>query len=364
MLRSSVDSGAPVDSVPTVGSGPPAGSGPGEEAFTLAPARTEAGDFVLCRLSRSGRVEFEVPLPGRAHGVVRRPASRHAIVFARRPGRFALVIDRQTGRVLHTFEPPADRHFYGHGVFTRSGDTLFVTENAFEERDGRVGVYDARDRYRRLGEFASGGIGPHDIDFLSDGRTLVIANGGIATHPDLPRRKLNIETMAPSLAFFSDRGRLAEAPKRLGEDRHKLSIRHLTVLPDGRVAAALQNEDKSRPGDPLVFVSAPGAAPAFLPSSTWHRMRGYCGDIAADRSGRFIAASSPRGGVAFIWDQASGRMQTIPMPDGCGLLAGPVPGQFVLSAGTGVVATIDAQSGVMVPNRFHEATFAWDNHLG
>ena len=34
---------------------------------------------------------------------------------------------------------------------------------------------------------------------MSDGRTIAVANGGIATHPDFDRVKLNLATMEPSL---------------------------------------------------------------------------------------------------------------------------------------------------------------------
>jgi hypothetical protein len=39
-------------------------------------------------------------------------------------------------------------------------------------------------RYKQIGEFEAHGMEPHDIALLSDGRTMVIANGGIRTHPD------------------------------------------------------------------------------------------------------------------------------------------------------------------------------------
>ena len=50
-----------------------------------------------------------------------------------------------------------------------------------------IGVRDATDGYRQIGEFAAHGVEPHDIALLADGRTMVIANGGIRTHPDSRR---------------------------------------------------------------------------------------------------------------------------------------------------------------------------------
>ena len=50
--------------------------------------------------------------------------------------------------------------------------------------------------FRRIGEFDNHGIGTHDISVSDDGRMLVIANGGIETHPDFGRTKLNLDPYA------------------------------------------------------------------------------------------------------------------------------------------------------------------------
>ena len=54
-------------------------------------------------------------------------------------------------------------------------------------RRGMIGVRDATDGYRQIGEFGAQGMEPHDIALLGDGRTMVIANGGIRTHPEQRR---------------------------------------------------------------------------------------------------------------------------------------------------------------------------------
>lgn len=103
-------------------------------------------------------------------------------------------------------------------------------------------------RYKRIGEFASGGIGPHDIAWTGDG-TLVVANGGIETHPDSGRTKLNIPTMRPNLSYIRDRRVIeqTEMPSAL----RKNSIRHLSVRQDGLVAFAMQWQGDERDGVPL-----------------------------------------------------------------------------------------------------------------
>ncbi|HBM41824.1 MAG TPA: DUF1513 domain-containing protein, partial [Sulfitobacter sp.] len=62
---------------------------------------------------------------------------------------------------------------------------------------------------------------------LPGGDTLVVANGGIDTHPDSGRAKLNIPTMRPNLTYINDRRILEQI--ELPHDMHRNSIRHLAV---------------------------------------------------------------------------------------------------------------------------------------
>ena len=57
---------------------------------------------------------------------------------------------------------------------------------------------------------ANGSFGPHEIRLLPQGDTLVVANGGIETHPDSGRSKLNLPTMRPNLAYITIDGALKD----------------------------------------------------------------------------------------------------------------------------------------------------------
>lgn len=83
-------------------------------------------------------------------------------------------------------------------MFSADGGTLFTTENRYATGKGRIGVWDAADGFRRIGEFASGGIGPHDVKQMGD--ALIAANDGVRTHPDSGRQQLNRETMCSNLS--------------------------------------------------------------------------------------------------------------------------------------------------------------------
>ena len=66
----------------------------------------------------------------------------------------------------------------------------------------------------------------------------MVANGGIDTHPESGRTKLNIATMAPNLAYLNA-GEVIEAVT-LPQEMHKNSIRHLAVDNQGQVAFGMQ----------------------------------------------------------------------------------------------------------------------------
>ena len=72
--------------------------------------------------------------------------------------------------------------------------------------------------FARVGEFPTHGVGPHELLLLGDGRTLAVANGGIETHPDFGRAKLNIAddeaVLRPGRPHHRRSGREARAAAR------------------------------------------------------------------------------------------------------------------------------------------------------
>lgn len=325
----------------------------------------EAGGHVAAGFDARARRLFEVALPDRGHDVAFHPSRPECVVFARRAGTFAVVIDLKRGVAIRRLDAAPGRHFYGHGVFSSDGRTLFTTENEIESARGLIGIRDASDGYREIGTYHSGGIGPHDVILMPDGATLAIANGGIRTHPDTGRAKLNLETMNPSLAYVGlTDGELMEA-FHLAPGLHQNSIRHLARDARGRVGVALQYEGAKGARVPLVGIHEGGALRLFEPpAAIERRMRHYAGSIAFDAGGGILAVSHPRGSLVTFWDAGSGALiRHVELADGCGVAADPLPGRFVLTGGFGDVQAIDVGSGEVTPLEVQGAVTAWDNHL-
>lgn len=308
----------------------------------------------------TGQILLDAPLPGRGHGITLSPDRRHAVVFARRPGDFLVVLDLQACAVVQTLRSPADRHFYGHGVFSHDGRLLFTTENDFDHGGGRIGIYDATAGFVRLGEFDSHGIGPHELRLLGDGRTLVVANGGIRTHPDMPRAKLNLDTMRSTLSYIdSADGRLLD--ELAGPDPwQRLSIRHIDVAADDRVALVMQYEGAKDRRPPLVGLYTRGDDAQWLqaPEAVQARMRNYCGSVAFTADGSGFAVSSPRGGLVTRWTAQGGFVGSFEQRDVCGIAAGTDGLWF--SDGTGGLGLRDLLTEA-TNRRFSGSR--WDNHL-
>ncbi|WP_212523485.1 DUF1513 domain-containing protein [Actibacterium sp. MT2.3-13A] len=323
----------------------------------LAAARAPDGTFALHGLDASGRETFRVALPARGHAAAAHPARAEAIAFARRPGHFALAIDCATGAVIRRLAPPEGRQFNGHGVFSADGAVLFTSEQRAEDSAGRIGLWDVAAGYARIGEFDTRGIGPHDLRLMPDGETLVVANGGIATDPE-DRTKLNLDTMAPNLAYLGAGGDLAELVT-LAPELAQNSIRHLAIRDDGLVAFAMQWQGAAGAATPLVGLHRRGAPVtlAAAPLAEQLLMQGYAGSIAFNGSGAEVAITSPRGGRLHRFDAKGNFVAALSRVEICGLARHP--DGLLASDGLGGLILVGAGG----PRALSKTASAWDNHL-
>ena len=321
----------------------------------LAAAKKPDGSYGLYGLDARGQVRFGMPLPTRGHAAAAHPTRPLAVAFARRPGTYAIVLDCISGDVINRLEAPEGRHFYGHGAFSLDGTMLFTTENDLETGAGVIGVWDD---FQRVGEFPSNGIGPHEILRLPMSDTLVVANGGILTHPDTGRAKLNLDSMRPNLSYLTPEGQVVA---QIEFPEHQNSIRHLTVRPDGLVGMAMQWQGHLAQAPALLALHSLGEPPVALiaPPEKHRWLKGYAGSIAFSANGESVAITSPHGGVAQVFNAESGGFSAqIKRPDICGLAAG-LDG-FIATDGLGGVAQIMAGQDTPLSE---SADISWDNHL-
>lgn len=315
------------------------------------------GSYRLAGLDGQGAILFSVPLPARGHAAAAHPFKAQAVAFARRPGTFALVIDCTTGALIKQLKAPAGRHFYGHGAFSADGSRFYTTENNYDAAEGVIGVWDANS-FARLGEFPSGGTGPHDMRLMPDGAVLAIANGGIETHPDTGRSKLNLPVMRPNLTYTDLSGAVLEQVA-LPQALHKNSIRHLAMHADGLVGFAMQWQGSLTRHPPLLGLHRRGEIPRLIsaPAALQSALQGYAGSIAFSADGQTVAITCPRGNTLHRFDVSSGALTgTHILEDVCGLSTGTEG--LVFSTGTGAFGRLHETVSITA-----NPDCQWDNHL-
>jgi hypothetical protein len=332
------------------------------EALLAATVRRPDGSYAAVLYDLQRQLLNSVALPARGHDIAVNPMSRELVAFARRPGTFAVTFSGHRAHAPTAFSTPEGRHFYGHGVFSRDGRLLYTTENDFANARGCIGVWETAGGYRRIGEFASHGTGPHDLGLLSDGRTLVIANGGLITHPAHGRAPLNLASMRASLTYV-DRltGELLER-NELPLSLRRSSIRHLGVGQRDTVIFGCQFMGAKTERVDLIGFHRPGEEIELLASGhEMHRaLRSYVSSVAVDRGGEIAGVTSSRGNGIVRIDIAKRRVLDIhALPDVSGIAAGGQRGELLVTSGTGIVAGL-AEGGPV--RRSDQLAWSWDNH--
>tara|TARA_B100001123_G_scaffold438728_1_gene574123 strand:+ start:229 stop:1368 length:1140 start_codon:yes stop_codon:yes gene_type:complete len=327
------------------------------------------GSYSIAVMTQDGCKVFETALPYRAHGIAYDRVHARIAIVARRPGRSIDIISISDGCISHRLNAPVDHHFYGHAVFSPHGDRLYTTENQFETGDGIIGVWDLTSVPKRLRQFPSYGVGPHEIVLNPNGKTLIVANGGIRTHPETGRRKLNLPIMSSNLTYIDrETGAKLVTTKFEGERLRTLSIRHLAITEDETVCLGLQDQNPQGDSVPLVAIKRRGSCilhPVKASSEIIQRMRSYTGSVAFDSSFCVAAVSAPRGNFVTFWDISSGMfLHNCPIIDGCGVAPTGEPGEFLLTSGAGGLSNFNALTGkhVRLSNDFIDSR-RWDNHL-
>lgn len=332
-------------------------------ALYVSGARLPDGGFAVLVISEDGRILREIPMSARGHDIAVDHVRRRAVIFARRPGFFALAFDVDGRGEPQVFTPPADRHFYGHGAFAHDGRLLYATEHNVETGDGMIGIYDATGGWQRVGEFPSYGVGPHEAIMLSDGRTLAVANGGFGNDPATGRESIGVAMMEPNVAFIDTRTGALRTSHGVPRAINLLSLRHLVETPTGDIWFGTQWQGNLEECPALVGrvgldrpIALPETADALGIS-----LKGYIGAVAVNRDGRLLAASAPLAGKVLYLDATTGSLvREVSIKDSSGVTLGNGRADFAMSTGQGIVRFADEGAA---PHDLEFSGAEFDNHL-
>lgn len=329
----------------------------------LLSARDDAdGKHYAVGYRLDGSKVFATAVNERCHDVVPHPSLPLAVFVGRRPSTESYLLDLRDGRLLQTLNSPAQRHFYGHGIFHKSGEWFYSTENdTAEPGRGVLGVYrlDGQ-QLLRSSELSSHGVGPHQLLWMPDGETIVVANGGIRTEAD-SRAAMNLNAMEPSLVLLKRDGTLLskeQLPERMN------SVRHLAVASDGTIVSGQQYEGDPGDSAPMLAIKRPGQAFQPFPIADAQRqvMNQYTASLAIHNELRLLALTAPRGNRFLVWDLDSAQLRLdVPLPDCAGV--GAVADGFVVSSGQGRCRLYDCRGEHIVAQPLELPAGLWDNHL-
>lgn len=317
------------------------------------------GRFAISAINASGEPLWQCPVETRCHSGCSAPDGRQLIFFERRPGWSFHVIDAHTGERRHHIKAAEGEHFVGHGVFSPDSHYLYATASRYQHGEGIIAVYDARQSFQRVDTFNLKGIGPHELTLHPDGETLIIGLGGILTHPDYDRIKLNLDTMEPALILMERRS--GRTRGRFRPPHHKQSSRHVSVSSDGGVYVAYQYQGPLHETPPLLARLHQGRLQEFgFDTQTRQSLANYIASVVAHPENNLVAATSPVGGTAIVFHGLTGELLArAPITDcaGAHALAG---GDFMISSGQGRLVRLGADNN---PRDIAQLPVAWDHHL-
>lgn len=329
----------------------------------LLSARDDAdGGHYAVAYRLDGTLAFRTQVPQRCHAIVEHPGRPVALFVARRPGTESYLVDLRDGQVLQTLRARPGRHFYGHAVIHQGGEWLYATENdTTEPGRGLLGVYRFNETcLEHTGELPTHGIGPHEVAWMPDGETLVVANGGIRTEAE-SRVEMNLNAMEPSLVLMRRDGSLI-SKETLAQPMN--SIRHLAIARDGTIAACQQFMGDAGEVAQLLAIKRPGGAfaPFALSDAQLLSMGNYTASVAINDALRLVALTAPRANRFFVWDLDTAEVKVdAPMPDCAGVAA--VEGGFVVTSGQGRCRYYSAGTGQWLGTPLDLPSGLWDNHL-
>lgn len=336
----------------------PRKTGPQPERYAGAVGLPD-GRFGVSAFDRSGNVQWQAPVDTRCHSGCNRPGRNDTLFFERRPGWSFYVFDAETGQRRHRIMAPEGEHFVGHGVFSPDGRWLYATASRYQPGEGIVAVYDAEQDYKRVDTFELEGIGPHELTLHPDGNTLVIGLGGILTHPDYDRIKLNLDTMQPALILMDRRS--GQIVGRFTPAHHQQSSRHVSVSTEGKIYVAYQYQGPLYERPPLLARIEDGQLREYrFDPETQAALGNYIASVVAHPENDLIAAASPVGGTAIVFRGKTGELVAKARITDCAGIQTLAGGDFLVSSGQGRLVQLSAGQPAKDIARL---PVQWDHHL-
>jgi len=261
------------------------------------PVNSNANELIIgaCRLNQtqfavsacdlSGRLKWQLPLPGRAHDCAIHAHDRVGVVIARRPGRFITLFNIETGKLLQQFNVNEDTKLNGHACWL--GNRLIVSASDKNSSQMRLLCFKLVRNQLTLAQTKSYNfLGPHQL-VLNKG-SLWVAIGGLQTNG---RDTINKDSFESALIKLSADDLTVK--NVYPSPVHNVSLRHLSVSDAGEVYIAGQNQQADKNSECLLFaLRNEKLTPIQIEDALWNQIKGYIGSIVTINDS--IVVTSPR----------------------------------------------------------------------
>lgn len=234
-------------------------------------------------------IKFDLPFRG--HGIDRTFIQGNKFVTFEKWG-YHMALTNFEVKKIEFIVKEEGRRFFGHGVFSSDGMKIYATQYDDINQRGVIGIYDSITG-RRLGEYLSYGVFPHDLQRSGENQLIVINRKGAV--PEQAKEN--------SLAWIDARnGKLIKKIDfNLSSDK---VYYHFCQLTDGWIVASGAFEKNP--------IENSGVVQAISPSGDFIEIKltdietkGFIGEslsLAAGAKTSVVAITSPAGNTVYFWD--------------------------------------------------------------
>lgn len=222
------------------------------------------------------------------HGIIVDPKNKKRLLTFAKNGAAAAEVDLDSLSMTSELSVSKNRLFNGHGVFDKSGDTLFCTETSISDHKGIINIRDGMN-FKVLGEFSTYGDNPHQCQLAADGAVIVVSNAGTA---DSPASVCYIDVQSQQLI------------ERVTLSNPRLNAGHFEITDNGSLivtSAPLKNSGENQAGGVSIRSGKQTMLSMTQPEVILDRMTGEALSIAIDNKQNIAAVTHPEANMVSFW---------------------------------------------------------------
>jgi len=266
-------------------------------------------NHVLAIVNLQQKSKELVELDFLAHGIIIDPNDKKRLIMFEKIGPGAAEVDLNTHSVSRKISTSADKYFYGHGAFSKNGDTLFCTETYLDSQKGIVAIRDGKS-LESLGEFPTYGDNPHECQLINNGTTLVVTNAG-SEHDG---------NSQPSVTYIDVQSQ--KLVERVTLTNQQLNTGHIGIAKDGSLivaSAPRKGLETTHPGGVSIRSGAQTMLSMTQPEIVVNKMTGEALSVAIDEQHNLAAVTHPDGNMVTFWSidkRELKKAMSVPKPRG------------------------------------------------